>query len=120
MLNEETLAITNTALSDSIRLSDLYSSRGETYLMLNRDGEAQDDFLMAQEYASICNQVEQPLLIFRSTFGLFLTKIRMEQLEDAKLLAVVLQNMMNDFFCYECQKKIHEKTVFLQSNAQTA
>ena len=84
-------------------LSDLYSSRGEDYLILDEDQNALTDFLLSYEYALNCNEQDNNLL-FRSLFGAFLVHIRSENIESAQEIFARLQSILSSSSCNECKE----------------
>lgn len=62
VISRETLAIQQTPSYDYKALSDAYSSRGESYFVLNDELHALEDFLIAHEYALRAKEEDQDIL----------------------------------------------------------
>lgn len=107
LVEQETFQIDNTSSSEAHILSDLYCSRGESYLLLGEDQKAFADFRKAYIHALNCTEKNiKTSLTFRSAFGAFLVYARMEDLEKVKSTAKFLEDILKNYSCHECKEML--------------
>ncbi|MEN9343601.1 MAG: hypothetical protein RLZZ453_388 [Chlamydiota bacterium] len=98
------LDIQNAPSFEYAKLSDLFASRGEDYLILGEDIKALQDFELSHVYASKCDGDDLSYLLFRPLFGAFLVCARLENIENLQNIYNELQLILDHCTCYECEE----------------
>jgi hypothetical protein len=99
MIARETGNIEQTPSWDHRALSDLYASRGESYLILNDDKNALEDFLAAHEHA--LHSQDQDCLSLRALLGAFLVYARLEDEAHVRATFEPLSLLIDSCSCCE-------------------
>lgn len=111
IIERETTRIKETAPTEYQLLADAYSTRGESYLLLDQDRYALEDFLSSYEYSLLVEGDDQTIPSLRALFGAFLVYARMENLEQTQLLVEPLSQLIHK--CAKCECKPNSTTPFV-------
>ena len=95
----ETSQILDPTSNDPEFLSEIYLSRGESYLLCGQNSLAYDDFKQGYAFADLCHQeIKQPLH-FRALFGLAIVYGSEDMIEEFYLAAESLKSILSSYTC---------------------
>jgi tetratricopeptide (TPR) repeat protein len=113
VIEYETGAIKRIVAETNEELAEYYISRGESYLISNQFEQALVDFQTAYELASDCNERVQPILVFRSLFGIAFASDESDSEEKLTEIASRLMQILDATTCNDLRGK-REKRHFAE------